>query len=496
MTNAADTQSTNPPTRSAGKIIARNTLFGVGAQLALRIASFIFTVLVVRTLGDAHFGRYSIVLAWAALFSFIGDLGVNQYLAREIARDKDAARRMFWDTVVLRLLLAILASVLTVGGAILLTEYDDDIIIGLAIFTSTYFLQAFIAPVQSILTGHERVDILSVLNVVNQVLFMVFAGLFLYLGFGFIWLVLASALNLPIIIILQIYAIRRYRLEIPTFHIHRATWFNLVKAGFPFAVTQVALTFANTVDTVFLSYLTNEQTVGWYNAAYRLTLTLLTVSVAFNTAIMPTLAREHANNPESVRPWYYTSARFIAIFTLPIAVGGAILSNQIVLIYGEEFTASGLAFALLIWDLPFVVFHIFSGYITASIQREGSAARIHTSIGLLNIAINAILIPRFGLIGACLATVLTDFVGAVLFYALFRRELGPGLLFRKIAWVIFAVTLMGILVWELRGQSLILVIPLAALIYGGIIWFSGALKPEERTQIIGLTRRYVPFLNR
>ena len=69
MTEASETQHINTePERNVGKIIARNTLFGIGGQLALRVVSFIFTVLVVRTLGEEHFGQYSIVLAWAGLF--------------------------------------------------------------------------------------------------------------------------------------------------------------------------------------------------------------------------------------------------------------------------------------------------------------------------------------------------------------------------------------------------------------------------------------------
>ena len=477
------------PERSAGRIIARNTLFGIGSQFALRVAGFIFTIVVVRTLGDDNFGEYSIVLAWAGLFSVIGDMGINQYLAREIARNHEIVHELFWDTVVLRMILAIAASVITIGGAILVAHYPTAVVIGIALFTATYYFSALVAPLQSILTGYERLDIISVLNVLNQIIYMVLAGLFLYLGFNFVWLVIAGVTSMPVIAFMQWRAVRRNHLGPPRFRINRRMWFSLIKAGAPFAVTQLALTFANQVDSIFLSSLTNAQTVGWYSAAYRLTLTLYNLSLAFNTAVMPTLAREHARDPNSVRAWYYASARFIAIITLPIAVGGSILNQQIVLIYGQEFYVSSLAFALLIWDLPFVVFHAFSGYITASIKKEGAAARIHVTIGVLNIVLNAILIPRFGLIGACFATVLTDFVGAALFYRLFRRVLGAGLMFHRMIQIVIAAAIMGAVVWILRGSSLAITIPVSALVFGGLIWFSGAMTVEERHRIIHLIKR-------
>ena len=43
-----------PPEQSVGRTIARNTAFGVGAQLVLRVASFIFQVAVINNLGDQN----------------------------------------------------------------------------------------------------------------------------------------------------------------------------------------------------------------------------------------------------------------------------------------------------------------------------------------------------------------------------------------------------------------------------------------------------------
>ena len=382
------------PERNVGRIIARNTIFGVGGQVALRIANFIFTVLVVRTLGEDHFGQYSVVLAWAGLFSVIGDLGINQYLAREIARDRDNANLLFWDTVVLRAMLAVLASIITVGGALLLTGYNSDVIIGIALYTSSYFFMALFAPIQSILTGNERLDVITAMNVAMQIIFMVLAGLFLLLGFNFVWLILASIINIPIVTAMQWVVMRRNKLGPPRWRINASMWMSVIRAGMPFAAVQLSLSFAFQIDTVFLSRYTTDAIVGWYSAAYRLTLTLLTISRSFNDAILPTLAREHAHNPDTVRTWYHTSVRFIILIALPIAVAGSILSRGIVVIYGENFAPSALAFGILIWDIPFVMYHAFCGNIATSIKREGGAARIYVSVGILNVILNALLISE------------------------------------------------------------------------------------------------------
>jgi len=483
--------SQSPPApKSAGRIIARNTIFGIGAQLALRIASFIFQIFVVNSLGGQEFGRYSIVLAWAGLFSVIGDMGINQYLAREIARDRSKVNDLFWDTVSLRFILALIAALITTIGATL-NGYDGELVLAIAIYTSSYFLQAILAPLGSILTGNERVDIASVMAVVTQVLFMVFATIFLLLKLDFVWLVIASVINLPIVTLLHIWSIRRNKLSPPRFKVNRDMWWTVFKAGLPFAFIQLSLSFAFRVDTILLNqYKISEEQIGWYNVAYNLTLTLLTITRSFNDAILPTLAREHANNPDSVRPWYYQSVKIMMLIGLPIAVGGMLTADKIVdLLYRPEIAPAAVALAILVWDIPFVMYHSFCGNMTTSIKRENGAARIYGSLGVVNIILNLLLIPRFGIIGAAFSTVLTDVIGAAQFYLLFRREFGAGLGFTRLARIGLAAAAMGAVIFLVLNWNLLLIITLSGAAYLLLVWISGAFSLEERTRLLGFLRR-------
>lgn len=487
-------QTTAKPTstRSAGRIIARNTLFGLGAQIALRVVSFIFQVLVVRALGDAEFGRYAIVLAWAGLFSVIGDLGINQYLAREIARDRSKANELFWDTVVLRFGLALIAAIITTVGAAW-NGYDGRLVLAVAIYTSSYFLQAILAPLGSILTGNERVDIVSVMGVITQILFMVFAAIFLLLQFDFVWLVIASVINLPIMTVLHLWAIRRNKLGPPRFKINTGLWWSVVRAGLPFGLIQLSLSFAFRVDTIFLSGHVPDAHIGWYNVAYNLTLTLLTLSRTFNDAILPTLARQHADDPESVRPWYYQSVRLMLAIGLPVAVGGMLTSQKIVaLLYQPEIAPAAVALAILVWDIPFVMYHSFCGNITQSIKREDAAARVYFSLGVVNVTLNLILIPRFGIIGSAFATVLTDMIGAAQFYFFLRKEFGSGLNFNRLARLGLAAAVMGLMIYLLFNLNLLIIVAVSAAAYLILIWVSGAFSPEERQLLIGFVARRLP----
>ena len=492
--------SSDQPRTSAVRTIARNTIFGVGAQIALKLASFLFNVIVINRLGGEEYGQYNLVLGWATLFSVIGDLGVTQYLAREIARDRRKNDELFWDTVALRLVLAVLASLVTVGGAILLTDYSTEVIIGIAIFTGTYFFQSVMTPLNSVLTGHERVDLVSIFNVIMQVLFMVIAGIFLYLGKDFIWLFVAGVINLPIVLALQWWAVRRHQMGPPRFKINPSLWWSVIKGGLPFGFIQLSLSFAFRVDVVLLGQFNfSDQEIGWYSAAYvNLTLTLLNITTSFNNAILPTLTREHAINPDTVRRWYYRSVKMMMFLGLPAAVGGMLIADKIVNLLYPELAPAAIALTILVWDIPLYMYHSFCGNVTQSIKHEKAAARIYGSLGVVNVILNLILIPRFGMIGAAFSTVLTDLVGAAQFYFFLRREFGAGLGLNRLLRLALSAALMGAVVLALRqlqgfneAVNFFFTVAIAAVAYLTFVWLSGAFSPEERAQLIGFVRQRI-----
>jgi O-antigen/teichoic acid export membrane protein len=294
---------------------------------------------------------------------------------------------------------------------------------------------------------------------------------------------------MPIVAGLQYQVIRRNKMGPPVFRLNRDLWWSLIRAGMPFAAVQLSLTFAFQVDTIFLAQYTNDAVVGWYGAAYRLTLTFLSLSRSFNEAILPTLAQEHASNPDTVRNWYYTSTRFIIMIGLPIAVGGSILSRGITSIYGADFLPSTIAFAILIWDIPFVMYHTFCGNIATSIRREGSAARIYVSVGIINVLLNAFLVPRFGMIASCFATVITDAFGAALFYTLLRQELGPGLKFKRLFWIGIAAVGMGVILFLVYDHNIFVAAAIGGAGYLVLVWFLPTFSVDERSQLLNIVNR-------
>jgi hypothetical protein len=86
-------------------------------------------------------------------------------------------------------------------------------------------------------------------------------------------------------------------------------------------------------------------------------------------------------------------------------------------------------------------------------------------------------------------TVATELTGALLFYVLFRRELGAGLGFWHISRLVLASVIMGVIVYLLLGLHVIIVVAVGGVSYLMLVWLVRALTPEERGLLADYAKR-------
>ncbi|HLF25336.1 MAG TPA: flippase [Anaerolineae bacterium] len=479
------------PGQGLGRIIARNTAFITLGELALKALNVLFTIYVVRRLGDSQFGQYSIVLAFPGLFQIFAEFGMTQYVMREIARDRSKTQLYFWNLVVLRLALAIVAIVgITVSAVI--TGYPEILVLGIALHTCTFLLAAFAVPLETVLAANERLDYVATAAVVGRLAFILSCTVFLIAGKDFLWVVLAGLLTMPIQIGFSLWAIKRHKLAPDRFQINLRLWPHLIRSGLPFGIIMLALTIAYSIDTVMLSMFEPPEVVGWYNAAYNLIRTLMLVYTAFSIAVLPSLSRVYVSERTQVERWYHRSVKFSLLQGLPMAVGGMLVAYPLMrFLYTDEFLPSGLALQILIWDLPLVMYNSFCGNMTTVIGAERNAARIYSINAAANVILNLYAIPRFGLVGAALVTVVTDLIGALQFHLLLRDKLHLPNMTSVLVRTALAAAGMGAIVWLAGNSNLFVLIGLGALVYGGLVLLLRLIDESEWNMLRWLGRRLI-----
>jgi O-antigen/teichoic acid export membrane protein len=161
-------------------------------------------------------------------------------------------------------------------------------------------------------------------------------------------------------------------------------------------------------DLFFLRFLHDTQTVGWYAAAYQLISFLINIASAYSLSLLPALARLASDRGQRDAMHATSTAQTFAV-SLPIAVGGCILGPAIIAsVFGPEYAPSGPALAILILSIPFTMSKEIDLISLLVSGREQTIMRMTAAAVAVNLTLNLVLIPRYGIPGAAIATVSTE----------------------------------------------------------------------------------------
>jgi len=475
------------------RTVLRNSAFGMAAQLVIKLLSFGFSVLIVRHLGAAAFGQYTAVLAFGALFVFLADLGLSPYLVREVARWRDAsdgpehANALYGNVLLLRLLLSLLTAVLLIGTA-WLTRRPPVMVGAIALGTLGLIMYSVQGTSEAMLNGFERLDLSSGARVLNQLMFVLVGAVALLLTVGYYGLIIANLVGVA----LMTFACWRgvNALGIRPGRIVARNWPILLRASLPFGVIGFTLGLSYKFDSVLLNIFRSDVETGYYNAAYNLVFSAVLFSNAINTALYPSLARQAASAPQALPHIYERTLRYLLVVALPIAVGTWALADQIVsFLFKAAYLPAAPALRIIIWVVPLMFTSEFLGYIIVIAGKESHVARAIVVSTTVNVAVNLILVPRFGFLGAAVMTVVTEAVLVGQYVWMLRtliQHFNWGQVFLR---PMLAALVMGAVAIALRHLPLLFNVAIGVLTYGGLSLALGVLGRDELHFVRSLRHR-------
>ena len=472
------------------KTIAKNSASIAVTDMVIRIISFVFNVFVVRQLGGADFGKYSTVMAYVGIFAIFSDMGMATYATREIAQDKSKAGFLTWNSILFRVVLSFIVIPLITITAIGL-GYPTETVLGILVASSGLLLHSVYGPINNLMRGYERMELRAVPNIMERLIFVLIGAVVLIKGMGFVWLVVGTQVAVLVATILAAILLIKFIGWFP-FEMAPREWWPILRASLPFGVITLTLLIADRIDTIILSLWTEDVVVGWYNVAYGLMINLTFFSAMLNGALGPTLARTYAGDKQTVNKVYQTSFRMLFIASIPLAAGATILAGRIIsFLYTDEFLPAVPALQVLVWILPITALHsLCSAMATASYQ-EKDQAKIRVIGAVANIALNFFAIPRYGLMGAAVVTLLTELIIFVLMFKLVNNQFVLQDVSHIIIKPLFAALFMGGVLMLGHNLNLLLLIGLGALVYSVMLLATRAVDLKDPTSLESILLRNV-----
>ena len=461
------------------KKIAKNIgIFGI-AQIVISVLGFFLLIYIARFLGEVGFGKYSFALSFTALFMIFADIGITQFIIRELARNEKLTNEYITNVSLIKLLLSFITFVLIIL-TINLLDYPQDVKYAVYLFGIYTILTSFGLTFKSIFQAHEKLEYTAVVMIIEQIVLVSLILFVLSFGYGLIELayiyVIAGVVNVSLG-----FSIVLMKIAKPKLTINLSLWKKFIIGSMPFALNALFAVLFFRIDTVMLSIFKDDAAVGIYNAAY---IPLLAVTGILSqmivSALYPVMSKSFISSKDSLKSLTIIASRYMAIIGFPIAVGCFVLADRfIALLYAGQYSTSIVTFQILALFIPIRLVSSITGTLLSSINRQ----RFRTvSVGfsaMFNIILNAIMIPYLSYIGASIATVLSEVFLYFCFIYFINKQYEILKLHKYFMKPFIASLVMGVFVYFI-DLNLFLLVLLGGIVYFMVLTLLGTFTQEDK----------------
>jgi len=251
-------------------------------------------------------------------------------------------------------------------------------------------------------------------------------------------------------------------------------WVKLLRIALPLALAGGATTIYMNVDSVMLGAFGRITETGWYNLATRITGILLVPSSLMTVVIFPAFASTAASVDQTFRRrWDVWSTAMIALGFYAAAAVLATSDRIVQLVFGTDFHPTSLVLKILAIAVLLIFTYAPSYQAMIVFDRQRLLFWTLVAGAAINVTLNVILIPVYGLYGSAWAVVVTHvFIMCILFVQVERatplRPLNAALIRGTLGSGISAC--LAYIAMEAAGANLWVVVPLGVLVFTASIF--------------------------
>lgn len=458
---------------------------GVGYAIRLFLA---------RQLTEAEYGLYFSVTTFVALVIFFRNMGLSETYVKFIPESIVRKRAAFAHQLVRFVLAFSIVSSIVLGAIVfslsgwLATNYFRSeaagLVIGIVLVSSV--VTAFSSTARSLFQSYNKHLLFAGQYLAeNAIVFLLLVGGFFFVapsaaataGAYLATYIIISALFFPIAARLTRHT-QRIRSRLP--------FKRLFRYGFYVMLGSLGSVVILYTDTLILTGYRTLAEVGIYNAVVPTVMLLnffgTSISQVFTPIAAELWARRARKRLSEGLSFIFTHALMIL---LPAVILLAVFSRHFLsLLFGESYAAGAAALSILSVATFFIAFYTIAASTLAALGKPKEASTALLLGAALNLVLNFLLIPRMGIDGAAVSSLVSYFLAFLLAFRSLHRHVPLRSSARTLGFILVGGLLFLALLFGIRFLGLgslwpiALMLFLAGLVYVAFLWLVGVLRPR------------------
>ncbi|AAM07117.1 lipopolysaccharide biosynthesis protein [Methanosarcina acetivorans] len=397
-------------------LVKRIGLIGL-TNFLLSFSGIILLPILTKTLSIEEYGYWVQIGVTVGIVTVLAMLGLPFTLVRFLAplHKKEEILEIFYSIYVIQILISILVSSIFF---IFSKEIASILFEGNSLIVEIMALIVFFECCSSFLIGYlrarEQIKKYSILNLIKTILQITLISYLVLSGKGIIGAeigLLCSSVS--VFLVLNYIIISEIGVKIPRFKNIK----EYLNFGIPTIPGNLSNWIVNASDRYVINYYLGPASVGYYSPGYSLGSILDMFSFPLNFILPATLSRYYDNNNiDEVKNILSNSLKYYLLIAVPSFFGISLLSKSLLTtLTTPEIASRGyLVTPFVALSSLFLGIYTILQKIVVLEKKTSIGAKIWLISALINIALNVVLIPSFGIISAAFTTLLAFTVSLIL----------------------------------------------------------------------------------
>lgn len=380
------------------------------------ILQYLINIIAARILTTSDYGIINYSATLITFFTSIGTLGFNYTITKKFADDEENSEKYIGTTILPRVIFSVLA-ILTIQILVRISDPQDSTLHLVTFCQSiTIFLNSFDIFVYWFRYKNQA----NVVAIVRLVAFFFSATLrlgVLFVSKSIVLYVVGVIIESFLYMLLLVFSYIKRKYPKP---VYRQNIFKqMLRHSYPFIFSALLSTIYGQTDKIMLKAMLGVDAVAHYSVSLTLAGAISIIPITLIDGFRPEIMKYKISDEELYKRRFRQLYALVFWMCIAYCVFVTLFAKDIILIlYGEKYLPAVGGMAVIVWYTSFSYFGAINN-IYMVCENKTFWVQITTFIGaLVNIVLNFALIPIYGLVGAAMASLMTQILINFLLLAL------------------------------------------------------------------------------
>lgn len=395
---------------SVNKLLKNKMIYNAGwlisGKVVNKLLAFFVSLLTARYLGPGNYGLINYATAYTTFFASLCTLGINSVIVKEFVDYPEETGETIGTTLLLRTISSVLSATLIVA-IVAMVDRNETTTIVVAVLCSLGLVFQVFDTLNYWFQARLQSKYSALATTVAYVAVSAYKIVLLIMGKSVEWFAISTSVDYAVIALFLLICYRKQGGPSFSFSMEKAKL--LLRKSSGFIVSGLMVSIYASTDKLMLKQMLDEASVGYYALAVSFSLMWTFVLSAIIDSTVPSIMRLH--NEDRKKYEKRNKELYALVFYVAVAISAviSIAAKPIVhILYGEAFLPAVGVVRIVVWYTAFSYLGVARNTWVVCEEMQKYLKYIYAGSALLNVVLNALLIPYWGILGAATASLVTQ----------------------------------------------------------------------------------------